>query len=68
MANGEQVIVAFPNGDDWRLVDTGLRGSLDVMAGGFVIPIRDEMTAEDVARILTGTFKRETAESGNGNG
>lgn len=61
MDEGTPVVVAFPDGEDnWRIVETGLHGSLDVHAGVFVIPFEDDVTAEEVSRILTGMIKRET--------
>lgn len=65
--SGTPVIVAFPDGDEaWRLIDTGVSGQFDVQEGRFVIPFRDDITADEVARILTGMIRRERDASQEG--
>ena len=58
---GPKVIVAIQRGERFYEVDTGLRGALIIERNPpeFVIPMRDDITAEEVARIVTGTIRRE---------
>ena len=59
--SGTSVVIAFPESEGvWRLVDTGLSGEFMADDDMFVIPIRDDITAEELARILTGVIARET--------
>lgn len=45
-----------------RLIDTGLVG--DVVGDAFIVPFNDHATAEEVARVVTGTARRGGAAFG----
>lgn len=40
-------------------IETGLQVAIDTERRQAILPFRDEMTAEEVSRIICGTLKRE---------
>lgn len=57
-SDGIMVYVMMQTDDGFDPIETGLVGFIDE-DGDFLIPYQDEITAEEMARILTGTLKRE---------
>lgn len=54
-------LVAIPSDDGPpRLFETGLAGMLN--DGAFVLPFHDEMTADEVARIVAAAIRRDGAD------
>lgn len=52
-----ELYIAFYDEGNWRRVGTGLRGEYYPQHGEFVVPFNNEMTAEEVARIVAASIK-----------
>jgi hypothetical protein len=58
---GPEVVIAIQRGDHFYEVETGLRGALIIerRPPQFVIAFKDDVSAEEMARIITGHIKNE---------